>query len=488
MRRIALARLSLPTVLVVLCVLGLARMFTYPNPILAVERGDSIRGELRALRKEVQVVRRDVRRLIELLEGRVAPQDPLQPEDPFQHDEPPEAPRDSDLREDAAVVWDLTLREAIKIALDNSELFTSVSYGLTTDGPITIHRKDTDVTLTDAEDEAVKLVSDVEQAYWDLWQFHRTVDTSQAARDAALESWRAIHAQKEVFGLEAEAEARKRYFRIREKVERVLGEGYYTAGIRLRRLLGLAETDGRLIRPIDDPTLSKATFDWAQAFAEADNLPVLKRQRWQVRRAEMEAEAAAAYLRGGERECWQAQRVEDEAEAGGAPIAVPPGFRKALAGVRNAQLRLAKERAILEEAEISVSHELGAALRSLEMARVNVQTMHNRRLVSEQDISTLRNRFPDRKVSLDDIAHAKNLEMPKLLDEIEAIVNSGTKLNLDYYINEILDDDHQEEVFDYFREAETESVNEALDELGEDEYSEEDIRLMRIKFMAELRH
>jgi ATP-dependent DNA helicase RecQ len=94
----------------------------------------------------------------------------------------------------------------------------------------------------------------------------------------------------------------------------------------------------------------------------------------------------------------------------------------------------------------------------------------------------------DRKVSLDDIARTKNLEMPKLLDEIEAIVNSGTKLNLDYYINEVLDEDHQEEVFDYFREAETESVREALNELGEDEYTEEDIRLMRIKFMAEMGH
>jgi ATP-dependent DNA helicase RecQ len=92
----------------------------------------------------------------------------------------------------------------------------------------------------------------------------------------------------------------------------------------------------------------------------------------------------------------------------------------------------------------------------------------------------------DRKVSLNDIANAKNLEMTKLLDEIEAIINSGTKLNLDYYINEVLDEDHQDEVFDYFREAESESVREAMDELGEDEYTEEDIRLMRIKFMAEL--
>jgi ATP-dependent DNA helicase RecQ len=94
----------------------------------------------------------------------------------------------------------------------------------------------------------------------------------------------------------------------------------------------------------------------------------------------------------------------------------------------------------------------------------------------------------DRKVSLIDIASAKNLAMPKVLDEVEAIVNSGTKLNLDYYINEIMDEDHQDEVFEYFREAETESVSDALDELGEDEYTEEDIRLMRIKFLTELGH
>ncbi len=92
----------------------------------------------------------------------------------------------------------------------------------------------------------------------------------------------------------------------------------------------------------------------------------------------------------------------------------------------------------------------------------------------------------DRKLPLDDIAAAKGLEMPQLLDEIEAIVNSGTKINIDYYINEVLDEDHQEEVYDYFREeAESESVEAALEELGEEEYSEEDIRLMRIKFISE---
>jgi ATP-dependent DNA helicase RecQ len=93
----------------------------------------------------------------------------------------------------------------------------------------------------------------------------------------------------------------------------------------------------------------------------------------------------------------------------------------------------------------------------------------------------------DRKLPLDDIAAAKGLEMPQLLDEIEAIVNSGTKINIDYYINEVLDEDHQDEVFEYFKEeAETESVEDALRELGEEDYSEEDIRLMRIKFISEL--
>jgi len=93
----------------------------------------------------------------------------------------------------------------------------------------------------------------------------------------------------------------------------------------------------------------------------------------------------------------------------------------------------------------------------------------------------------DRKMSLSDIADAKGLEMNVLLKEVEAIVNSGTKLDINYYINEVLDEDHQDEVFDYFKdEAETESIAEALAELGEDEYSEEDIRLMRIKFISEL--
>ncbi len=94
----------------------------------------------------------------------------------------------------------------------------------------------------------------------------------------------------------------------------------------------------------------------------------------------------------------------------------------------------------------------------------------------------------DRKIPFTDIANSKGLEMKDLLTEVEAIVNSGTKLNIDYDVNQVLDQEHQDEVFDYFKEAKTDSLADALEELGEEEYSEEDIRLMRLKFISELGH
>ncbi|MNF10254.1 hypothetical protein D3C80_2111420 [compost metagenome] len=76
--------------------------------------------------------------------------------------------------------------------------------------------------------------------------------------------------------------------------------------------------------------------------------------------------------------------------------------------------------------------------------------------------------------------------MPALIQEIESIVSSGTKLNLNYYIDDVIDEDKQDEVFDYFRTAEEDSIELALSELGESDYSREEIQLMRIKFLSEL--
>ena len=91
----------------------------------------------------------------------------------------------------------------------------------------------------------------------------------------------------------------------------------------------------------------------------------------------------------------------------------------------------------------------------------------------------------DRKVALDDIANSKGIEFDELLDEIEAIVYSGTKLNIDYFLEDIMDEDHLLDIYDYFKESTTDDIDDALDELG-DEYTEEEVRLVRIKFISEM--
>ncbi|MGP8216028.1 MAG: DNA helicase RecQ [Bacteroidia bacterium] len=94
----------------------------------------------------------------------------------------------------------------------------------------------------------------------------------------------------------------------------------------------------------------------------------------------------------------------------------------------------------------------------------------------------------DRKVDLENMAKGKGLTLPALLHEIETIVSSGTKVDISYYINKVIDEDRQDEVFDYFRTAESDSIEDALQELGNEDYSEEDIRLLRIQFMSEMGH
>ena len=103
---------------------------------------------------------------------------------------------------------------------------------------------------------------------------------------------------------------------------------------------------------------------------------------------------------------------------------------------------------------------------------------------SQQKISIIQ--AIDRRVDLDDLAESKGMSMEELLDEIEAIVYSGTKLNINYFIDEIMEEDKRDEIYDYFRTANTDSVKVAMKELDEDDISEIDIRLVRVKFQSEL--
>ena len=91
----------------------------------------------------------------------------------------------------------------------------------------------------------------------------------------------------------------------------------------------------------------------------------------------------------------------------------------------------------------------------------------------------------DRQIALDDIANAKGIEFDEMLDEVEAIVYSGTKLNIDYFLEEVMDEEHVDDIYDYFLDSETDDLETALEELGDD-YSEEEIRLVRIKFISEM--
>ena len=91
----------------------------------------------------------------------------------------------------------------------------------------------------------------------------------------------------------------------------------------------------------------------------------------------------------------------------------------------------------------------------------------------------------DRQIALDDIANAKGIDFDEMLDEVEAIVYSGTKLNIDYFLEEVMDEDHIDDIYDYFLDSDTDDLETAIEELGED-YSEDEIRLVRIKFISEM--
>jgi ATP-dependent DNA helicase RecQ len=93
----------------------------------------------------------------------------------------------------------------------------------------------------------------------------------------------------------------------------------------------------------------------------------------------------------------------------------------------------------------------------------------------------------DRKIPLDDIANALGMDMDELLKELESIVYSGTRVNIDYYISQEIDEEHLNDIFDYFKEdAESDDIDKAIEELGDEDYTRNEIRMVRIKFISEI--
>ncbi|QDT45538.1 Outer membrane efflux protein [Gimesia alba] len=318
---------------------------------------------------------------------------------------------------------------------------------------VIIARINTDISLGEFEISVRDLVSDVENAYWDLYYGYRDLDAKIMARDSALETWRRIRALYENGRrggeAEKEAQAREQYFRYQAEVENALSgrllngthtnngsqggtfqsnHGVYVAERRLRMLLGIPINDGRLIRPADEPSLARVEFDWEETLVEAlDRRPEIRRQRWQIKKRELELQANKNFLlpeldligryrwRGfgrnylaegndtgrfdgalnnlfdGDFQEWQL----------GLELSVPLGKRQAHAAMRHAELQLARDRAILHEQERTIVQSLSNAIADVDRAYSVLQTTFNRRHAARQEVAAVQAAYESDNATLD---------------------------------------------------------------------------------------
>ena len=320
---------------------------------------------------------------------------------------------------------------------------------------VLLARINADISLADFEAGVRNLVSDVEQSYWELYFSYRNLEARKAGRDSALEAWRKVHALyvEQARGGEAdkEAQAREQYFFFRSEVEQALTDVYRSEN-RLRYMMGITASDGRLIRPSDEPTTARIAFDWQQSLVEAlSRSAELRRQKWRIKQRELELTAAKNLLLprldiGGR---WRALGVgkelinqnyhpfpnkisglpppsPDPADSlegtdaystllsgnfyewqAGAQFQMPLGFRRELSTVRNFQLQLARERARLQDEELEASHALVEAVRNVDTNFALAQTNFNRRVAAEKQVDAVQAAYDAGTVTLDQLLDAQ---------------------------------------------------------------------------------
>jgi outer membrane protein TolC len=292
-----------------------------------------------------------------------------------------------------------------------------------------------DVSLADFEAGVHNLMRDVEDAYWELYFAYRDLEARKIGRDSALETWRRIKALQRAgqAGGEAnqEAQARSQYYLFRSQVETAL-TNLFRVENRLRYMMGLSVSDGRLIRPIDEPTTAQVYFEWSVSHTEALARRVeVRRKKWDVKRRELELIAARNHLLprldGVGRYRWLGAGDEliDSSSNGARPFlpgsnafdvltsgdyqewelglqfSLPIGFRRAMTGVRHHQLLLARERALLEDIELEISHQLGDAIRDADLNYGVAQTNFNRRAAAEDEVEAVQAVYDVGRVTLD---------------------------------------------------------------------------------------
>jgi outer membrane protein TolC len=325
---------------------------------------------------------------------------------------------------------------------------------------VMIARVNTDVALATFEANLRNMVSDVENAYWELYFAYRNLDTVQEGLKAALKTWQKTYALSQVGAkggeAERESQAREEYFVFRASVERALNS-MYKAESNLRYMMGIAATDGRLIRPSEEPTTAKVSFDWYAVHNEAMVRSVeLRQQKWTIKRRELELIAAKNFLLPQldaiARYRYQGmghQLIDDGSSFGaysgafnnlvdgqfqewdlGFQFSTPLGFRKEMSGVRNAQLQLARERSLLQEQELEVSHQMAAAIRDLDGQYVLLQTNYNRMNAAQAEVNAVQAAYDADTVAIDVLLSAQRLLAQaqsdyyrSLVDYTKAIIN-----------------------------------------------------------------
>lgn len=332
---------------------------------------------------------------------------------------------------------------------------------------VMIARLNTDVSLIDFRMAVRDLLSNVTNAYWDLYFAYRDLHAKIEARNRSLETWRAVYGMMESGqpGGEAEREAqfREQFYRFDEEVKNALtgrlvdrtsvfngssggtfrGEGgVHVAERRLRMILGLEINDGRLIRPSSEPSLAPISYEWSSLIATSiASREELKRQRIQVRRRELELVASRNFLlprfdvvgrfrSRGLGQYWAASSETDPNDPAdrvfgnssldnlfgggfhewmvGGELSMPVGFRQAHAAVRNSQLLLARERAVLEEQQRQIEHDLSNAVADVYRAYEILQITFNSRLAAKTQVEILRDKLQQRlPVNLDQLIDAE---------------------------------------------------------------------------------
>ncbi len=310
---------------------------------------------------------------------------------------------------------------------------------------VLLARINADISLAEFEAGVRNLISDTEQSYWELYFAYRNLEARKAGRDSSLEAWRKVHAlyveQSRGGEADKEAQAREQYFFFRSEVEQALTDVYRCEN-RLRFMMGISASDGRLIRPSDEPTTARISFDWQQSLVEAlSRSAELRRQKWVIKQKELELTAAknmilprldlvgrwrflgmgqefinqnynpyesnnADPLRGTDAYSTLFSGQFQEWQAGG-QFLMPLGFRRELATVRNYQLQLARERARLQDEELEASHALVEAVRNVDTNFALAQTNFNRRVAAERQVEAVQAAYDAGTVTLDQLLDAQ---------------------------------------------------------------------------------